>query len=361
MPQRREFILNALKIAGGVALGGGASLPGALAAPPGPEPWAVPFGAAVNDGALQNDPDYAAALIANCHQIVGEGGLKWADIRPSRGEFIFDQPDRLIDFATLHGKQMRGHTLAWYGALPDWTSEIASATEAELELREHIAIVVGRYAGRIRSWDVVNEAIADDPADGQPLRNSIWLKRLGVDYIDMAFRAAAAADPTAQLVINEYDIEATDGRSERRRAAYLDLIRSLVDRGTPIHAVGLQGHLHGEAEIDSDGVSSFVSDVNAMGLDVLVTELDVIDNQLPAGIAERDKAVAAQVETFLSAIHAAATPTAIITWGITDKYTWVPIWFTRPDKLPNRPLPLDASYRAKPMMAVLERFGRGTV
>jgi endo-1,4-beta-xylanase len=363
--RRREFILKALKAACGVAVSSASPLGVLLTTPASAMPVdehaggrAIPYGAAIRNGLLSEDPDYPGAFVAYCQQIVDEGALKWFDVRPSREQFVFDVPDRNLAFAVEHGMEMRGHTLVWYGAMPDWTNGIASAAEAERELIGHIETVMGHYVGRIKSWDVINEAIADDPANPSDLRSLIWRERLGKEYIPLALRTAAAVDPSAQLVINEYDIEFVGDRYRRRREAFLHLIKTLKDGNVPLHAVGLQGHLHGELEIDRDGLSSFVAAVRGLGLDVLVTELDVIDDQLPGPPDVRDALAAARAYEFIDAIYASARPTAILTWGITDKYTWVPTWFKRRDGLPNRPLPLDTQYRPKPLMRVINHFAR---
>ena len=138
----------------------------------------------------------------------------------------------------------------------------------------------------------------------------------------------------------------------KRREAFLKLVRDLVGRGVPLHGVGLQGHINGKNEIDRDGVYDFVTAIHALGLSVHVTELDVIDDDLPGPIAQRDAIVASRARDFLDAIATAATPSVIATWGITDRYTWVPIWYKRRDGLPNRPLPFDA---ALPAEAAVER------
>jgi endo-1,4-beta-xylanase len=314
------------------------------------------YGSAVRDSALTDDAPYRQALQQYCGEVVGEGGLKWIDVRPTREQFVFDQPDRLLAFAEANGMSMRGHTLDWYGALPGWLDGIADAAEARSVLTGHIATVVGRYRGKIGSWDVVNEPVADDPGAGADLREFVWSKWLGEDHLALALQAAAAADSGAQLVLNEYDIEHADGRNARRREALLKLIRRLRDRNVPLHAIGLQGHLHGDLRIDVKGLGAFLKEVRGMGLDVLVTELDVIDNRLPGPVAQRDAACAAAARAFLEAIFEVTTPTALLSWGITDKYTWVPMWFSRKDKAPNRPLPLDAEYRRKPLMDVIETF-----
>ena len=365
MPSRRETLAAALTSAIGLA-GGAASPLGTMllsSAEAQPRPlsadWAVPFGAAVRDDPLANEPDYRAALARHCRQIVGEGGLKWFDIRPTREQFVFDGPDRQIDFATRNGMELRGHTLVWYGAMPDWTKTIGSAAEAERELTGHIERVMTRYKGRIRSWDIVNEPIPDDPASRSDIRPSIWQQRLGEAHIAMALRTAARVDPGAQLVMNEYDIEFVGPRFRRKREAFLRLIRDLKLRNVPLHAIGLQGHLRGDLAIDKEGVSAFVTECRAMGLDVLVTELDVIDDKLPGPPEVRDILVASRAYDFLDAIASVKRPTAILTWGITDRHTWVPIYFKRTDGFRNRPLPLDENYRPKPLMQVIEHFARG--
>jgi endo-1,4-beta-xylanase len=365
MPSRRETLAAALSSAIGLA-GAGASPLGTLLTAraeaqtrPRSADWLVPFGAAVRDDPLKTEADYRAALVQNCRQIVGEGGLKWFDIRPSRERFVFDGPDMQIDFATRNGMELRGHTLVWYGAMPDWTKTIASTAEAERELTGHIERVMGRYKGRIRSWDVVNEPIPDDPSSRSDIRPSIWQQRLGETHIAMALRTAARVDPGAQLVMNEYDIEFVGARFRRKREAFLRLIRDLKLRNVPLHAIGLQGHLRGDLAIDKEGVSAFVTECKAMGLDVLVTELDVIDDKLPGPPEVRDILVASRAYDFLDAIASVSRPTAILSWGITDKHTWVPIYFKRTDGFRNRPLPLDENYRPKPLMQVIEHFAKG--
>lgn len=350
--RRREFMLGALGT-------------GALSYLAAPSPYAntpasaaIPYGAAVRTDLLYDDPVYKKAILDHCQIIVGEGGLKWIDLRPDRYSFDFTQPDRQLAFAEEHGLQMRGHTLAWYGAMPEWTETIASAEEAKLELVTHIQTVVGRYRDRIRSWDVCNEPIADNPTSEAPMRDSVWQRHLGRDYVELALRTTAEIAPDAQLVINDYDFERPTDAGRAKRKAFLDLVRDLKARDVPLHAVGLQGHIQGGLPIDRSGLTAFVAELDAMGLGVLVTELDVIDDTLPGPVAERDAAVAGAAKDFLEAIGAACKPEAVLTWGISDLHTWVPIWFTRADGLPNRPLPLDADYQPKPMMQVIQDFTR---
>jgi endo-1,4-beta-xylanase len=316
----------------------------------------IPYGACLRIAALESDPSYRAAIKTYCQQITPEGDLIWATLRPTRSEFNFEVADKILAFADANEMTMRGHTLAWYGAMPDWTKEIGSAAEAERELSTHIERVVSRYRGKIKTWHALNEPIDDAKAGVAGLRPSVWLQYLGPKYIDMTFRLAHAADPKAELLINEYDIESAGDDFRARRKTLLTLVRDLVSRGVPIHGVGLQGHIRGKYQIDDDGVYDFVSEVVSLGLSVHVTELDVIDNDLPGPPSIRDAVVAARVYDFLNPIFSAARPAAIVTWGITDRYTWVPMWNKRKDGLINRPLPLDEYYRPKTMWSVIDYF-----
>jgi endo-1,4-beta-xylanase len=316
----------------------------------------IPYGACVRVDVLPSDPEYRTALQTYCQQITPEGDLFWGPLRPARDQFRFEKADALLAFAEANGMTMRGHTLIWYGTMPDWTKDIEGAADAEREMTTHIQRVMSHYRGKIKVWHVVNEAI-DDAKTGVPgLRPNIWLQNLGESYIDKAFRIAHQVDPTAELLINEYDIECADGTSPNKREALRRLVRGLLDRGVPLHGVGLQGHIKGKYEIDRDGVFNFASEMNSLGLTVHITELDVVDNNLPASIPVRDAIVATRAHDFIEPIVAALRPSFIGTWGITDRYSWVPIWFKRRDGLPNRPLPLDEDYRPKPMRGVLDYF-----
>ncbi len=321
----------------------------------------IPYGAAVRVDALTSDASYRSAVIANCQIVVPEGEMKWPDIHPARGEYRFEKADALMDFARQNDIEVRGHTLAWYGGMPAWTAAIGSRAEAERELVGHIETVVSRYRGAIPSWDVVNEPLVDWPEDEFSLRPSIWTSRLGPDYLPVALRAAAAADPDTRLVLNEYDVEFAGARFAARRKALVRLLRSLRDRDVPLHAVGLQAHLFADRAIDRDGLQELLLEIATLKLDVLVTELDVIDYRLPAKVGERDALVADMAGQFLGAVCEVVRPRAILTWGLSDRYTWVPTYFKRADGMPNRPLPLDAELRRKPLFDVIEQYRRGTV
>lgn len=320
--------------------------------------WSIPFGVCVRDEPLAGEQDYRAALTRHCALLVSEGAMKWDVVRPTPDAFAFEQGDRHLRFATENRMGFRGHTLVWHGGMPSWAERMTSPAEAERQMVRHIEAMVGRYRGRIPSWDVVNEPIAERPRGRETLRETMWSRTLGPGYVALALRTAAQADPAARLIINEYDIEFAGDIYRRKREALLQMITELRQRGVPLHGVGLQAHLRGELQIDHDGVAAFCSQVRAMGLDILVTEMDVIDHLLPGPSDLRDMMTAARVHDFLSAVFAGARPTAVMTWGITDRHTWVPIWFRRGDGTANRPLPLDDAYRPKLMYRVIEHFCR---
>jgi len=320
----------------------------------------IPYGACVNLGPLQKEPEYRIALETYCQQLTPEYGLFWDYLRPTRDQFNFDFPDKVLAFAEANEMTMRGHTLVWYAAMPNWTKEISSAAEAERELTTHIERVVSRYRGKIKTWHVVNEPIDEAKGSLGRLRPSIWLQHLGPKYIDIAFGLAHQVDPSAELLLNEYDIECVGEAFLARRQALLTLVRDLLARGVPLHGVGLQGHIPGRYQIDDDGLSNFVAEIKALGLSIHVTELDVIDKDLPAPTTVRDAIVAARAYDFLNSVCAAVRPSVIATWGITDRYTWMPMWNKRKDGRLNRPLPLDEYYRPKPLWSVIDYFCQKT-
>ena len=361
---RRNFLAGAATAAA-LAVSGTAAMSGvsALATPltqgtPSAVGKLIPYGAAARSDALVADHSYRDAIVANCQIIVPESELKWLELRPSRDEYRFEKADAIIDFGRQNAIEVRGHTLAWYGAMPAWTEAIASRLEAERDLVDHIETVVSRYRGAIPSWDVVNEPLAEWPADESSFRPSIWARQLGSDYLSIALKATERADPDARLVLNEYDVEFEGPRFAARRKALVQLLRSLRDRDVPLHAVGLQAHLFADRAIDRDGLQEMLAEIKALGLDLWVTELDVIDYELPGKVSERDAMVAGMAREFLGAVCDVVRPKAILTWGLSDRYTWVPIYFKRADGMPNRPLPLDADLKPKPLFDVIEQFRR---
>jgi endo-1,4-beta-xylanase len=313
------------------------------------------YGAAVEYAALLDDPDLADAVARECALLAPENDAKWERLRPVSPAFDFTRLDGLADFARAHGMAMRGHPLIWHSQLPRWFDGVVDRDNAEAFLIGHIETVAGRYAGRMHSWDVVNEAVwlEDGRADG--LRHSPWLALLGPRYLDLAFRTARAADPKARLVYNDFGIEYDDDWCAARRAVILDLLSGLIAGGAPIDAVGLQAHLEGGRAPAFGPLLAFIDELFALGLEVMITELDVTDKELPADIGQRDRMVAEAYEGFLGAVLPHPAVTTLVTWGLADPQSWLNEFQPRADGLPPRPLPLDHQYRRKPCWNAMSR------
>lgn len=308
------------------------------------------FGAAVNNDTLTGDPEALARVDAECGMVVAEAAFKWADIHPRPDAYDFTHADALMAWAGRRHIRVRGHTLAWHEGNPDWLEATLTPSNAERILVGHIQTVAGRYAGRLAHWDVVNEPINTDDHKPHGLRSVPWHKNLGAAYIDIAFQAAAAADPQALRVLNEFGTDYAIDWQERKRGALLDLLSNLTHRRIPIQAVGLQAHLDaGEVNLDQKILARFVADIASMGLKVIVTELDVRDQRLPADIASRDAAVAGHAKAWLDAVLPNPAVLGVLSWGLTDRRSWLNDKFPRPDGLPQRPLPLDVNLARKPL------------
>lgn len=190
-----------------------------------------------------NDLVKFGVMAREFNALTAENCMKPMFMQPREGEFFFEASDYCVDFAEAHSMEMIGHTLVWHSMTADWFFKDEAgqlpAREVMLErMRTHIHTVVGRYKGRISCWDVVNEAVVHN-GDGKPasLRDSPWLRAVGEDYIEMAFRYAHAADPDAKLYYNDY------GMTKPGKVDFVvNMVKELRASGVPIHGVGLQGH-----------------------------------------------------------------------------------------------------------------------
>ena len=316
------------------------------------------FGAAADRAALARDRRYAEMLASECSMVTPENSMKWRSLRPTPDSFAFEDADWLVTFAEENDLRVHGHTLVWDKQLPDWFDAHIDGRSAEKLLIDHIETVAGRYVGRLRSWDVVNEAINPDDGRGDGLRLTPWLEHLGPGFIDVAFHAAAETDPEAILVYNDFGIEYDARWFNERRAHLLDLLSGMVARGVPIDALGIQSHLSGDRTPDFAHFERFLSGVADLGLDLMVTELDVRDENLPAHVKERDCRVAAVYREYLDVLLAQPRLRSLAVWGLSDRYSWLSEFAPRDDREPVRPLPLDAEMNRKPAWhAISEALG----
>ncbi|MBO9600372.1 MAG: endo-1,4-beta-xylanase, partial [Cohnella sp.] len=224
------------------------------------------IGAAVNATTISSQ---RSLLLEHFNSITAENEMKFERLHPEEDRYTFEAADRLAGFAREHGMRMRGHTLVWHNQTPAWVFQDAGGTTVSKErllsrMKEHIDTVVSRYRNDIYCWDVVNEAIADEGPE--PLRQSPWLEIAGPGFIDKAFEFAHEADPTAQLFYNDYN----ECFPEKRERIY-SLVRGLLDRGVPIHGVGLQGHwnLYGPT---LDTIRASIERYAELGLKLQLTE-----------------------------------------------------------------------------------------
>lgn len=314
----------------------------------------VLFGAAAGSYQL-GENNFAAALARDCNILVPEYELKRLIVEPTPGQFDFSGADRLVDFAVRHGMKMRGHTCVWYAANPSWLEDkVLNARDDEI-LTFFITKMMARYRGRFHSWDVVNEAIWPQDGRGDGLRNCVWLKRFGASYIDLAYHTAKQADPEALLVYNDWGCEGGEAWNDIFRATTLRFLEGAKKRGVPIDALGLQGHLNGFGiPIDQKKLRTFLSEVAAMGLKILVTELDVDDSKAPRDIAARDRAVGDATRRFLDVVLDNKATIAVLSWGLSDRYLHKPEGLEAMlSGYAPRKLPLDANLNPKPMWSAI--------
>jgi endo-1,4-beta-xylanase len=289
---------------------------------------------------LLHDP-VGSAIIANTFSMVADGNdLKFSRyLRPAPSIWDFSYGDTVVSWAEQHSLLFRGHCLVWWNALPDWFAGYVTPANAKQVMTEHITRVVKHYSGRVYSWDVVNEPIyPDHRPDG--LRRKPWLDLIGPDYIDIAFQTAHAADPKARLVLNECYIEHDTPSEIGRRASLLALATRLKRAGVPITALGVQGHLRGNTALDKPGMNKFLRQVQDLGLEIMITELDVDDIDVPGPLI--DQTVARKYGEFIDLMGPFVK---VITFEELSDEPNIP---RRPDGLSPRPNLLDPDYRPKP-------------
>lgn len=365
-PSRRAV----LAAAAGLPVAAGAS--GAAIPPLGPASWSadglqaaaaskgVAYGTCVPITRFRQDSRWRGIAARECGILVCDNVMKLDIVAPMPGTLDFSGADETVRFARGNGQRMRGTTLVWHEALPPWAqAKLAggSAAQAEALMRQWIGAVARRYEGAIESWDVVNEIVALD--DGRPdgLRVTPWLKALGPDYVELAFRLLNDADPRAAGLWNENDCEQDAPWIEARRRAVLKGLEGLLRRGVPIRRFGIQAHLLSTIPLDQKRLRGFLGEVAAMGLAIEVTELDIDDRAFPADAAARDRGVADLGRRFLDAVLDEPAVLNVLNWDFYDPDTWLNASPARrrPDGLPQRALPYDAGYRRKPLWQAMRK------
>jgi endo-1,4-beta-xylanase len=258
---------------------------------------------------------YAQTLSREFDILTPENAMKFEPIHPSRDQYSWADADAIVSFAEAHGMKVRGHTLVWHQQLPGWITGGTFTHEEWIDiLHDHITAVVSHYRGKIYAWDVVNEAIADDGS----LRDTVWLRGIGPDYIKLAFQWAHEADPQALLFYNDYGASGSGVKSD----AVYNLVKNLTESGVPINGVGMQMHTSLESPPVFGDIAANIKRLNGLGLEVQVTEMDV-RLKIPATTADLTQQ-ANIYRDMLEVCLSAKNCTAFVMWGFTDLYSWIP-------------------------------------
>jgi endo-1,4-beta-xylanase len=317
------------------------------------------IGVAINQNQFTGeDPGGAAIIKTQFNSISPENVLKWESIQPRPGAdgYNFGPGDQYVEFGEKNGMYIIGHTLVWHSQTPKWVFQGDGTNYCDRDtllkrMHDHIQTVVGRYKGRIKCWDVVNEALQDN---GQ-LRRSPWLKIIGEDYIAKAFEYAHEADPDAILRYNDYSLE-----NEAKRKGAIALIKNLQARGIPVTAVGLQDHVKMDwPTVEQEDAT--ISDFAKLGVKVMITELDVdlLSRNRSADVAEMQRqatsniftnglpdsvqqALARRYADLFSVFLKHRNEISLVTfWGVTDGDSWL-----NRGRM-NYPLLFDRNYQPK--------------
>ncbi|MCX5513184.1 glycoside hydrolase [Kaistia algarum] len=317
----------------------------------------IVFGTSIAADTLA-DPAQATLYRREAGIFTVDYALKFGALRPEADQFLTADADAILAFAGPI--PVRGHTLAWNESRPDWLMALSTA-EKRKALDRHVDETVGYYAGKLHSWDVVNEPFW--PGHGLPggFRDGPWLEAFGEGYVERAFRRTAAADPNVRLVLNEAMTERWDETGAAIRAGLLKLVDRLQDRGVRLDVVGLQGHMLPQYPYDDNGFSDFVAELATRRVDIYITELDIDDARFPRDVAARDAMVAARYRDFLSAVLVVPAVKMVITWQLADSASWY--YHGELEAHPSasrlpRPLPFNDHLQPKPARdAMLAAFG----
>lgn len=282
------------------------------------------IGAAINQHTMYSSEDL---IKKHFNSLTAENEMKFESLHPNENEYTFEISDKMVAFAEKHKKAMRGHTLVWHNQTSDWLFEhndrLVDGATLLNRMKDHIDTVVGRYKGKIYSWDVVNEVIADE--ENQFYRDSKWYRVLGESFIEKAFEFAHLADPDAILLYNDYN----ESNPTKRDKIY-QLVKQLKEKGVPIHGVGMQAHWN-IYDPSLDNIRQAIEKYASLGVEIQITEMDVsmfafddkrTDLTEPTEAmnelqAERYAQFFEVFKEYKEHIH------AITFWGVADDYTWL--------------------------------------
>lgn len=318
------------------------------------------IGTALNATQIEEKEPNAAALVPQqFNAITPENIMKCEIIHPDWDRYDFDLSDKYVEYGKKHKMFIVGHILIWHSQLAPFVSKIKSSDSLLLFMTNHINTVAGRYAGKVDSWDVVNEALNEDGT----LRNSVFLQKLGDDYIRKAFELAAKAAPNTELYYNDYNIE-----QPKKRAGAIAMIKKLQTSGTRIDGVGIQGHWRING-LPLEDIENSIIEFSALGLKVSFTELDITVlpnpwdlkgadvnqnfegspymNPYPQGLPDsmQIKLAKCYEDLFKIFIKHQDKIERITFWGVNDGQSWLNGWPIK--NRTNYPLLFDRNFKPK--------------
>jgi len=316
-----------------------------------------------------SDEDQKKLAIKEFSSITAENDMKPGELHPKEGVWNWEKADKIADFCRQNGIKLRGHCLCWHSQFADWMFTDKKGKEVKKEvfyerLREHIHTVVNRYKDIVYCWDVVNEAIEDNPrptfangkfTPGSPYRQSRHFKLCGDEFIAKAFEFAHEADPNALLFYNDYN-ECDPGKRDR----IYDMVKKMQDAGVPIHGIGMQGHynIYGPSEEDIDAA---ITKYSQLVKHIHVTELDIRVNQEMGGQLRfsrgENKPLAGYQNTMLTDQYNRIFKIfrkhkdvidCVTLWNLSDRDSWLGV--------NNHPLPFDENYKPKQAYFAIKNF-----
>lgn len=297
---------------------------------------------------------YARTLSREFNAVVVEHHLKWApmcvsepgplldgEVSDRLGRYDFHHADAIVDWSIKHKMKIKGHVLVWHVTSPGTILEEMSPDEVKQQLRRHIFTTMGHFHGRIKTWDVVNEALAPDGT----LADNVFLRKIGPGYIEQCFRWAHQADPDAILLYNDNKVEGMNGPNAKKADGFYRLLADFKQRGVPIHGCGIQAHFNAAGTGRNRPptprmVKNQIHRLGKLGLKVNISEMDVRVSQLPPNLRH-----VAQRQIYRDIIAAALTESCfdgVWTWGFTDRHTWVTHFY-----YDDEPMIFDDNYARK--------------
>ena len=314
------------------------------------------YGFAVHPGYADKEP-VRGLLQQHAGIITAENAMKWRSVENAFGARDYTQADRVVAIATGLNVPLRGHTLAWHQSTPGYLTGATSEQFVKAQTT-HLQALMQRCKGRIHTWDVLNEVIDADAKNAGGMRESVLARLWGVDKYPALFELAREADPQAKLAYNDYGIEQDEPWCDARRVALLRMLEGWVKRGAPVDVMGLQAHLDLSRRFSETKLLRFFDELQALGLSIQITELDVRDTLHPGDVPARDAAVAALYKAFMDTCVNHPAVEMVVMWNVTDDDSWVNRWAQgqrRADGLPQRPTLFDAQGQAKPAFHAVAR------